>query len=1037
MGYGQAYAAYPGYSAASYPAGYPQASAPAYAGATPAGYPAAAPAAHPAYGAAGSPYAAVPGAAAAYPGYPGYPPAAYPGYGAAQAAPAGSSYGYAGAVPAASAASRPRSPEALMVAGCQHGTVGGIVRGNFTLTSENHGKPVYRKDVQVNGLDVMLYFWDDRDGPNFCGWWFGPKVGGDQVWAYHPVKEQNPPTSGWKVPYDGPVDNTFTITFTQGKTQAQAAVPNPYTAPPAYAAPPGMYGYGQPAVPGWDQAEMYRRQQDDARRREEARVAEEKKKQEAERKRQEEMRKKREEEQKRKNEEMKRKKEIDDKQRAEQKAILAIRRVTQKARLAQPENLDALVLELEEALKTELNNTGAQKDKIKEEAEQGLQLAKKRVEGIIEQRKKDQERKEAEDKRRQEAEVKAKELIKELETLVDAAESTSNALKDIAQPPESEDEMSLDVVESLAQKVEEAGNEAKAATKACTDFIMANGAEMKDPSPTLPTQPPSEMKLAVSRLLQRINDCSKLADATVQSARGAKDKAVRKVAARARTKEMEVLFERYDKDMDAQLSKKEVLNYAKSELSFVIPEALADAMMKNLVEEGQKGVKLDRFTWMNMSIGIARELDRDRKRRKLRHEKEEQLRGKKLEVQERLKQVSAAADEVDKEVARVEKKVAPLLAQVKSTPEAEMLQLADQVDDMIKVVRVDVGGVRTQLERLADGLEEKFKEDLLVYLKEEAKTLEIKIGRFDHRLSRTTNLSARFREQALKKRMAGQEKSRAMALQVVRYNQKRQKIDNEALFKLFKPNKAGCIGEKQFLDFFATADRDIKELNEDGEIVEAVEEKKEGAEEEASKAQVVAAKKEEKIEFSTDGLKRLHAALAAESGKAEGISKETFMRLIRVCYKVVKETSISDGLSIAEGKTMRTMALNEVVELLEGPMKEGSVDVMRIKAKAMKDGIEGWLTLAGNQGTVYLQEGGCYFKVVKETFLSEDMNSIGETGETEIRKLKESEVLLVHEFPQKHEESGHFRMKAKARADGAIGWLTSTGADGTVFAELL
>ena len=29
---------------------------------------------------------------------------------------------------------------------------------------------------KVNGLDVMLYFWDDRDGPDFCGWWFGPKA---------------------------------------------------------------------------------------------------------------------------------------------------------------------------------------------------------------------------------------------------------------------------------------------------------------------------------------------------------------------------------------------------------------------------------------------------------------------------------------------------------------------------------------------------------------------------------------------------------------------------------------------------------------------------------------------------------------------------------------------------------------------------------------------------------------------------------------------------------------------------------------------
>ena len=29
--------------------------------------------------------------------------------------------------------------------------------------------------------EVLLYFWDDRDGSDFSGWWFGPKVGGDQA----------------------------------------------------------------------------------------------------------------------------------------------------------------------------------------------------------------------------------------------------------------------------------------------------------------------------------------------------------------------------------------------------------------------------------------------------------------------------------------------------------------------------------------------------------------------------------------------------------------------------------------------------------------------------------------------------------------------------------------------------------------------------------------------------------------------------------------------------------------------------------------
>merc|ERR1719162_1347708 len=99
-----------------------------------------------------------------------------------------------------------------MVTGCNHETVGPIVRGTFALTEQNHGRYVYKKDTQINGLDVMIYFWDERDGPNFCGWWFGPKVGGDQVWAYHPSRDVvTPPKTGWKVPYDGPVDTSFVI----------------------------------------------------------------------------------------------------------------------------------------------------------------------------------------------------------------------------------------------------------------------------------------------------------------------------------------------------------------------------------------------------------------------------------------------------------------------------------------------------------------------------------------------------------------------------------------------------------------------------------------------------------------------------------------------------------------------------------------------------------------------------------------------------------------------------------------------------------
>merc|ERR1712039_1039057 len=83
-----------------------------------------------------------------------------------------------------------------------------------TLHAENHGRKVYRKIPEGNtALDVLIYFWDERDGPNFCGWWFGPKVGGDQVWAYSSDKGMTPPLSQWRVPYDGPVDPSIVLTM--------------------------------------------------------------------------------------------------------------------------------------------------------------------------------------------------------------------------------------------------------------------------------------------------------------------------------------------------------------------------------------------------------------------------------------------------------------------------------------------------------------------------------------------------------------------------------------------------------------------------------------------------------------------------------------------------------------------------------------------------------------------------------------------------------------------------------------------------------
>eukprot|EP00438_Fugacium_kawagutii_P024547 Skav223327 [mRNA] locus=scaffold200:121597:124778:+ [translate_table: standard] len=81
----------------------------------------------------------------------------------------------------------------ITVSGCAHPVVGSIVNGSFIRSGENHGKPVYKKTEQTkDGVDVLIYFWNDTANPTFC-------------------RLATAPLSGWKVPYDGPVDPQFQI----------------------------------------------------------------------------------------------------------------------------------------------------------------------------------------------------------------------------------------------------------------------------------------------------------------------------------------------------------------------------------------------------------------------------------------------------------------------------------------------------------------------------------------------------------------------------------------------------------------------------------------------------------------------------------------------------------------------------------------------------------------------------------------------------------------------------------------------------------
>jgi hypothetical protein len=112
--------------------------------------------------------------------------------------------------------------------GGQHETIGPILEGRYELTGKHHGKVMYSK-TDPKKVSVALYFWDDRDGNAFSGWWFSPYVGSTMVWAYAPSDGDTPPEDGWQLPFNSTVDYNFFVLALPSLTPAPPPPPASYT----------------------------------------------------------------------------------------------------------------------------------------------------------------------------------------------------------------------------------------------------------------------------------------------------------------------------------------------------------------------------------------------------------------------------------------------------------------------------------------------------------------------------------------------------------------------------------------------------------------------------------------------------------------------------------------------------------------------------------------------------------------------------------------------------------------------------------------
>jgi len=855
-------------------------------------------------------------------------------------------------------------------------------------------------------LDVLVYYWDDRDGPNFCGWWFGPKVGGDQVWAYNSERGMAPPTTGWRVPYDGPVDMTFVVSPAQvSHSQAQQAQQQPQQGYGAQQQQQGYYAAAQQqhlqqqqlqqqqqqqqmqAYYGQQQEEQRLRQQEQQRRQQQLEVLRQQqldniRRQEAERKQ--------------KEEEQRLKREEDERRRLEQHSCLVARKAIQKVRNATPEDFDALKLEVNGTLALELPKCGLQADRIRMDYEQQLEQARQRVEGVREARRKEEERRQEEERLRKEQEETTAKNFAELQELVGKVETGVERLKQLGAPAEEGKDLEPDDSKVFWEVV----TESKVACKACTDFVVTNRSTMEKGLLAAPAPPelgndgkpaPVDAREELLKLQARVLSCLKTILTNSMTVQAIHAKAVKKMKAMRVFEKRALLFDKYDKDKDGLLNRKEISSYAKGEFGFGLPQGVLPRILA-VLGDARGGVPKDRFHRLRVVVGIAREEEASRERQREAEERAKILQEKKAALQADVSKVTDSLTELEPEVAKAEEKVQPLVVDDLSVVE-KVAEALEEADAQLQAARDEAAAVRRQIEALGGDSDEA----LAPFVQAETKQLGDKATAMESRLQQVEDIVLRGRGHLAKVEKMELESLSVEVVKALKDHISTKKLSVEDCFSAADKDQDGVVGKADFVACISGLEQ--------------------GRDHEAEK------------------LERLFGHLAGEDRVS--IDREAFLRLLLTHYRVAKETLITTEMAIKEGKTLRRLDVDEVFAVHEGPVKDETLGILRVRGRALKDGCQGWATEVGNTGGVFLEAGedrGAY-GVLRPQPLTAGFEPEG--GET-LRELQEGDKLEVLEWDKEHEASGVVRMRVKVVEEGGLsGWVTKMLSDETPLLKLL
>jgi hypothetical protein len=166
------------------------------------------------------------------------------------------------------------------------------------------------------------------------------------------------------------------------------------------------------------------------------------------------------------------------------------------------------------------------------------------------------------------------------------------------------------------------------------------------------------------------------------------------------------------------------------------------------------------------------------------------------------------------------------------------------------------------------------------------------------------------------------------------------------------------------------------------------------------------------------------------AGGRETLTDERLAEILRFRYSVVKPTVLTKSLQLTS-KPLRRLEVSEVAMALDLPAKDAA-GICRVHCKLLRDGVEGWATTIGNQGSTILAPSSHHYLCMREDNLTEEL---AVDGSQTVRKVVKGEILEALAQETEEPSSGALRVRCRLRRDGKTGWMSMSSKEGTVFLD--